>query len=238
MDVQDARRSYDRVPRFERLAALAEAMLAARSIADTDAALRHLRDVFGLAYCRYEARFPVRGRLRELQLVAGDAPDASGRLAKAQDDAMDKVNEHSRLSVCPMLWHDPEPAEGAGPVLNIAIPLAGRVGDFAALHAWGDPAEEIQIRELLPDLHWGALHLHDAVRQVTVRESGAPAERLTPRETECLRWIAKGKTSWETAQILQVTEYTVIFHANNAMRKLGVNARAAAVQRAMSLGYI
>lgn len=240
MDVQDARRLYDRAPGFSRLAALANAMRAVPGIAEADPALRHLRDAFGLSYCRYEARFPVRGHHREVQLVTG-GPCEDARLAKALEDAMDKVSEHCRGSVCPLLWHGTDPTGGAGSVLNIGVPLASRLGDFGALHACGmgdSPAEESRVREQLPDLVWCLLHLQDAMREVMQQQAGPPAGRLTARETECLRWIAKGKTSWETAQIMQVTEHTVIFHANNAMRKLGVNARAAAVQRAMSLGYI
>ncbi|MBY3123131.1 helix-turn-helix domain-containing protein [Rhizobium laguerreae] len=35
---------------------------------------------------------------------------------------------------------------------------------------------------------------------------------LSPREKECLLWIAQGKTSWETAVIMGISENTVAFH--------------------------
>lgn len=246
MQVQEARRFYDAAPAGNRITAMADSMLAACNLAEADTALRRLRDAFGLAYCRYEARFPAKGRQQELLLVSA-GPSDDLRYAESWGDAQDRVKEHCRTSVCPLLWLDDEPpdvpevADDATALLNVAIPLASRMGDFAALHAcWigGGATQAQQVREQLPELSWVALHLHEAVRQLMLREAMRPGARLTSRETECLRWIAQGKTSWEIAQILDVTEHTVIFHANNAMRKLGVNARAAAVQRAMSLGYL
>lgn len=240
MDVQDTRRFYHHGPPPSRLGNLADSMLAARTLGELDAALRRLRDAFGLSYCRYEARFPGQGRSREMLLVAG-APADEWRFAEAMDEALDRVREHCRQSICPLLWPDADLASGAAGMLNVAIPLASRSGDFALLQgcwAHDPPMGEAQAREQLPELSWTALHLHQSVRLLMLKEAGAPGERLTAREIECLQWIAQGKTSWEVAQILEVTEHTVIFHANNAMRKLGVNARAAAVQRAMSLGYL
>ena len=242
MQVQEARRFYDAAPAGNRITAMAESMLAACNLAEADAALRRLRDAFGLAYCRYEARFPAKGRQQELLLVSA-GPSDELRYAEAWGDTQERVREHCRTSVCPLLWLDAEPeaAPADGMLLNIAIPLASRMGDFAALHAcWtgAAAAQSQQVRDQLPELSWVALHLHEAVRQLMLREAMRPGMRLTSREAECLSWIAQGKTSWETAQILDVTEHTVIFHANNAMRKLGVNTRAAAVQRAMSLGYL
>lgn len=42
---------------------------------------------------------------------------------------------------------------------------------------------------------------------------------LSKRETECLGWVAKGKTSSEVSQILGISERTVNFHINNSMEK-------------------
>ncbi|MGS1007772.1 LuxR C-terminal-related transcriptional regulator [Achromobacter anxifer] len=47
-----------------------------------------------------------------------------------------------------------------------------------------------------------------------------------------------GKTSWETARILGVSESTVNFHLCNACEKLGVRGRRAAVVAALRLGLI
>lgn len=65
-----------------------------------------------------------------------------------------------------------------------------------------------------------------------------PAPRLSPREREVLLWAAQGKTGWEIAQILKLTERTVTYHVENAKTKLGAGSRSQAVVMALSLGLI
>lgn len=52
---------------------------------------------------------------------------------------------------------------------------------------------------------------------------------LTPREAECLRWAAQGKTNYEAAIILGISENTVRYHFKNILGKLGARSRAQAV---------
>ncbi|HEX6704703.1 MAG TPA: response regulator transcription factor [Albitalea sp.] len=51
---------------------------------------------------------------------------------------------------------------------------------------------------------------------------------LTPRETEVLSWIAKGKTNRDVAEILGMSPRTVNKHLEHVFEKLGVETRAAA----------
>lgn len=67
-------------------------------------------------------------------------------------------------------------------------------------------------------------------------ESGEPVVRLSPRETECLEWTAQGKTTWEIAQILCLSDSTVNYYIRNAMKKLAVHTKAHAVSKAAVLG--
>lgn len=62
--------------------------------------------------------------------------------------------------------------------------------------------------------------------------------RLSPRESASLHWSAAGKTSWETARILDISESTVNFHLRNACRKLQVRGRRAAVAVAIRRGLL
>ena len=57
-------------------------------------------------------------------------------------------------------------------------------------------------------------------------------------EIECLRWAAEGKTGWEIGKLLGISERTVVFHVENAARKLGVFGRRQAVARAIALQLI
>jgi DNA-binding CsgD family transcriptional regulator len=61
---------------------------------------------------------------------------------------------------------------------------------------------------------------------------------LTEREKECLLWAAEGKTGWEIANIVSISERTVTFHLQNASQKLGVVNRRQAISRALSMGLI
>lgn len=71
-----------------------------------------------------------------------------------------------------------------------------------------------------------ALCLHFQVRRKFDERPHASMAVLTPREFDCIRWVAEGKTAWETAKILQISENTVIWHIENAKRKLGVRTRS------------
>ena len=59
--------------------------------------------------------------------------------------------------------------------------------------------------------------------------------RLTPRESDVLRHIARGCTYKQAALRLGVSLHTVCTHVKNTYRKLGVRSGAAAVMRAVEL---
>ena len=67
-----------------------------------------------------------------------------------------------------------------------------------------------------------------------VAHEGAPAPSrlgsaaLTPRETEVLSWLAKGKTNRDIGEILGLSPRTVNKHLEHVFEKLGVETRAAA----------
>lgn len=48
---------------------------------------------------------------------------------------------------------------------------------------------------------------------------------LSTREKECLYWVSEGKTSWEIALILGISERTVNFHLAQLHHKLGARNR-------------
>ena len=64
-------------------------------------------------------------------------------------------------------------------------------------------------------------------------EVWASAADLSPRELDVLTWSARGKTSEEIAQILELSKRTVDFHMDNARAKLGVATRIQAVVKAI-----
>ena len=62
--------------------------------------------------------------------------------------------------------------------------------------------------------------------------------RLSPRERDCVAFVAGGKSDWEISEILGVAETTVISHIQNARRKLGAKTRAQAVALCLAAGLL
>jgi len=61
---------------------------------------------------------------------------------------------------------------------------------------------------------------------------------LTTREKEVFTLLIQNKTTKEIAKILNISEKTVRNHISNAMQKLGVKGRAAAVVELLKLNEI
>ncbi len=52
---------------------------------------------------------------------------------------------------------------------------------------------------------------------------------LTDREIQVINWAIKGKTSWEIAKIMKVSERTVKYHFSKIYNKLNVTNRQQAI---------
>lgn len=92
---------------------------------------------------------------------------------------------------------------------------------------------------LLPRVCLFALHLNEAVQHVLSSESLlGQSINLTEREQECLLWSAEGRTIRETASVLGITERTVVYHLQNAVKKLRAVNRCQAIARAVALGLV
>ncbi len=58
-------------------------------------------------------------------------------------------------------------------------------------------------------------------------------EALSEREAEVVEWLKEGKSNWEVAQLMEISEDTVKYHMKSIMRKLNVVNRVQAVARVM-----
>jgi DNA-binding CsgD family transcriptional regulator len=61
---------------------------------------------------------------------------------------------------------------------------------------------------------------------------------LTAREIEVLRHLAQGKTSREIAEVLVISEHTVVNHLSHIFGKIGVDNRTAAAAFAHRQGIV
>lgn len=82
--------------------------------------------------------------------------------------------------------------------------------------------------------HMGASGLGESMVLLSHEAPQTPAARrlqqvaLTPRETEVLSWLSKGKTNRDIADILGMSPRTVNKHLEHIFEKLGVETRTAA----------
>lgn len=173
------------------------------------------------------------------------------RYQEARHVADDPVVKRITASNLPILWDAGElqsnrsrvfdEAREHGLATGITIPINGFDHTRALFSVASDDAPERSQRHT--DAISGlavltALHLHEAVRRLDASAAEISAPALTSREKECLQWAAVGKTSWEIAHILSVSERTIIFHIGNATKKLGATNRRQAVARAISFRLI
>lgn len=117
---------------------------------------------------------------------------------------------------------------------GISLPVHGRNGDRALLSITSDAGQRDWERlrlEYMRDLQLLALHMHQAILRLEGRTRSEPPT-LSPRERECLQWTAEGKTSWECALILDISERTVRFYLESARHKLGAANTAHAIAKA------
>jgi len=82
-----------------------------------------------------------------------------------------------------------------------------------------------------------AYRFYDAISEKLALR-GALDHRLTPRQLQCLKLIAIGKTLDETAEILGLSYSTVRFHLKGAEVNLGTLNRASAIRKAAALGVL
>lgn len=94
-----------------------------------------------------------------------------------------------------------------------------------------NPRTELILKYIIP-------HFHNVLSRITGRNIKKSVPPLSSRETEVLKWIKSGKSSWEVSAILSISERTVKFHIQNIMQKLNAVNRLHAVATAIEQGLI
>lgn len=116
---------------------------------------------------------------------------------------------------------------------GISLPVHGCHGDRGLLSITSETADRDWQRLRLAymrDFQVLALHIHQAILRLESNRVEPPA--LSPRERECLLWIAEGKTYWECAVILGLSEHTVRCYLESVRLKLGAANNTHAVNKA------
>ncbi len=117
---------------------------------------------------------------------------------------------------------------------GFTIPVHDGYGAIAAVTFAADERRssfEQSIEKNARVLELIAMYFHAHVRRTTMTTTLIDGSALSPREIECLKWAAEGKSAWDTGQIMGISRYTVAFHLENAKVKLGVRSTIQAVAR-------
>ncbi len=161
----------------------------------------------------------------------------------------DPVISYCLSNTSPLIWGPSHPSHFKGKVVDIKLVasfMGAKWGIVAPAH---DCARHVGVLSLSSDLedanceetreelatftHLLAGAVHSAAMRIFSSFRATDVQKLlSARELECLRWVAKGKTSWEIARILGIAERTAIFHIENSVKKLGAKNRAHAIARA------
>ena len=121
------------------------------------------------------------------------------------------------------------------------VPARAMARWLALAQRQGDGTTPLPEGQRLAARPLGASGLGETMLLLSVDAPGAtpvmrtPPTPLTPRETEVLSWIAKGKTNRDIAEILGMSPRTVNKHLEHIFEKLGVETRTAAAALAGQL---
>lgn len=119
---------------------------------------------------------------------------------------------------------------------GIGVPVFGPAGrnGYAALgfgtpeRPPGDEVLELQAACQMGHLAYCRLLLRALPREIN----------LSAREKEILRWVARGRTNTQIAEVLQLSRNTVETYIRRCFEKLDVNDRVSAALRGMALGMV
>ena len=166
---------------------------------------------------------------------------------------VDPVIQHAQTTSLPAIWtedrfHDGKSAEfweeaksfGLSSGLSFAVhEQPGVTGIFSLARDQPLHLPATDMAALIGRAQMFASMLHHAVSRIDLPKL-LPAQNvtLTPRERECLRWSADGKTAWEIGRILNIAERTVVFHVNNVIQKLEAANKTQAIVRAVALNLL
>lgn len=125
--------------------------------------------------------------------------------------------------------------QGIGDGFTVPAHVPGEVHgscSFACRSGEIFPEQHVPLLQLV-----GAFAFEAARRMRRVRVLPEPV-RLTERQRECVVWAARGKSDWEIATILGISEETAAEHLRHARERYGVGKRTLVAIHALFDGHI
>ncbi|MCL2538163.1 MAG: LuxR family transcriptional regulator [Alphaproteobacteria bacterium] len=136
-------------------------------------------------------------------------------------------------------------AEEAGLHDGIGIPYRTQNGETIGV-GMASSVKGVNPEEHIGKLYMLTSHFHFMYQLLLEKERIKTSEHiidialtpLTTREQDVLLWCMHGKSNWDIAMILNVSEHCIDFHMRNIFKKLNTNSRLTAVVKAIGLGLI
>lgn len=197
-----------------------------------------------------------------LVVEAGKAPAPRalfGRSNKAWDDhylerGYLKVDPCVRLLFSapgPFTWSDLGP-EHHTPASRLILSeaAAGGACEGFVVPVWDGKQNFYGVRLISPEQEFdqsaratlhalATVYVCEGVKLLELTDDSLPTcTPLTRRETECLKWVAEGKSDWDISELLGISEATVHAHVEHAKKKIGVKSRVQAVVLATVKGWL
>ncbi|HTI16499.1 MAG TPA: LuxR family transcriptional regulator [Trinickia sp.] len=165
---------------------------------------------------------------------------------------IDPILQYCRSQLSLLIWDEKsfvgaeertlyEQASGYGLRWGVACPIHGPKHEVGMLcfasRVKSDEARR-NVESRLPELGLIRDMAYETSLQHVKQKTNAVVPKLTPRELECLKWMAKGKSSWEISRILSCSQSTVEYFVGNIRNKMGVHKRGQAVMMAVAWGLL
>jgi len=180
-------------------------------------------------------------------------PDAwKQRYMRKRFHLIDPTIRLAKRSIAPVDWSRLQDIDGQSRVFKearefgisghgITIPVRGPYGDIGMLSFTRNCSRnewEKIVAKSIGSLQAAAVYMHDHVMSSETLSDALRFPHLSEREQEVLQWIAAGKSQYDIADILSISNRTVEVHLRSARTKLFALTSAQAVGRAIALGLI
>ncbi|MET7246871.1 LuxR family transcriptional regulator [Methylobacterium sp. EM32] len=200
-----------------------------------------------------EAPLKSRDMLQDRLMLARWPEQWSERYGEQGYIHHDPVVAHTRRMTGPFRWSEAP----IGRDERLARIIMGEASEIGLRDGYCIPIQDLTCTRIvsfggshldLPDQAASGLHMLGIYADLTFRaltsaaakrrEAAPGAPRCSPREIECIKWAAAGKTGWETSEILSLSHRTVESYLNTAAQKLGAANRVHLVAQALRQGII
>jgi LuxR family transcriptional regulator len=225
-------------------------LLNAGSESDLFNALAKCAAKLGFESCSYGLRAPLPVSSPKVVLLNNYSASWQESYVRNNYLMIDPTVAHGMRSVLPLVWSDSifascrgfwEDAQSHGLRVGWAQSChdARGIGSLLTLARPHDELSGAELAENTLKMSWLSKLSHEGLSHLLLNklipESGVT---LTARERDVMLWTAEGKTSSDVGDIMNISDSTVNFHINNAVRKLGACNKTAASIKAVVLRLI